>query len=599
MSKVSKRKTKMFTMKMRTKLMVIFIIFLLSLFGLNLRLSYINMQDGDGYTIQVLAQQHHSNRNIAFRRGDILDRNNEALASSVKVYNLILDPKIMLSKEDYLEPTIEALVNYFSLDELELRSKIEDRKTSSYVIFKKHLEYDEVKDFLHDQKEKRDELTNVKGFWFEEEYTRKYPYSTLASDTIGFTLSPEAGATGLELFYNDFLTGTNGREYNFMNSDNVVEFIRKDAKDGSNITTTIDMNIQSIVEKYIGEYKTVYTPNNIAVVVSAANTGEILAMASDKGYDLNNPRNLELYFTPEEIAAMTEEETVLNLNEIWKNYCVSNIFEPGSTIKPFTIAGAIEEGKISKTQTFICDGYEMKGGSRISCHVRTGHGELDVIGAMKESCNDALMQIADLMGADLFYKQQEVSGFGAYTGIDLPSEERGLMYEAKDLKEAELATSSFGQSINTTMVQMVSGFASLVNGGNYYEPYIVKRITDSNGKIVKNFDRVLAKQTVTRETSDFIKDTMLATVVDGTGTTAAVEGYQVGGKTGTAEKLPRGQGKYLYSFLGFAPYDKAEVICYVIIDEPQVGDGQHYSSAARMYSQIMTEVLPYMDIYPN
>lgn len=595
-------KGKRFSRKMKTKFIIVFILFLVALFGLNVRLSFINMKKGDNYTIQVLAQQQDTDKTLAFKRGDILDRNNVALASSVKVYNLILDPNIILSDKDYLEPTVKALASCFEqLTEEDLIKTIKSKKNKSYVVELKQLTYEETEDFLKLQKneDKDPDYENIKGVWFEEAYERKYPYSTLASDVIGFSDSADAGAVGLEQYYNDYLVGNNGREYGYMNSDNVLETVIKEPENGYNLTTTIDLNIQTIVEKYIAQYKTDYSPKNIAVIIADPNTGEILAMASDKGYDLNNPRDLSAYYTSEQISAMTDDQVVQNLNAIWKNYCVSDVYEPGSTAKPFTIAEALEENKITEDQTFICDGYEQIGGTRVNCWLTTGHGQINAKEAIMQSCDDALMQITALLGSDVFTKYQSVFGFGSYTGIDLPAEEKGLIYNAQDMKPIDLATNSFGQNFNVTMVQMVAGFSSLINGGYYYQPHLVKQITDTNGKVVKNIDKTLVKKIITANTSDFLRDALAGVVTEGTGKAAAVEGYQVGGKTGTAEKQPRSEHRYLLSFVGFAPVDDPKVVCYTIVDDAQVADNGSSSYASRLFSQIMTEVLPYMNIYPN
>lgn len=593
------KKTPYFNRRMKTKLVAVFIIFLAALFGLNFKLSYINMKSGGSYTLQVLAQQEYS-RTLAFKRGDILDRNMVKLATSVKTYNLILDPKVILSKEEYLEPTLEALASCFSISKEDLLNIINEKSTSSYVVQLKNLSYEQTEDFLALQDDKK-KGKNVKGVWFEEEYERKYPYSTLASDTIGFASASDSGAVGLELYYNEYLTGSNGREYGYMNSDNQMDYIAKPAGNGNSLVSTIDFNIQAIVEKHIQQYKTDYNPKNIAVVIADPNTGEILAMASDKGYDLNNPRDLSAYYTPEEISAMSNEQVVDNLNSIWSNYCVSETYEPGSTFKPVTIAAALEESKISKTDSYDCDGYQMIPGmpKPVYCHVRTGHGWLDVRGAIMQSCNDALMQMADIIGADIFCKYQNMFGFGQTTGIDLPQEATGLLHNAESMKQIDLDTSSFGQNFTVNMMQMTASFSSLINGGNYYEPHMVKQIVGDDGKVVENIGKTLVKQTVTQNTSDFLREALYATVTDGTGKTAAVEGYQVGGKTGTAEKIPRDEGRYLLSFLGFAPYENPQVVCYVIVDDPQVPDYSSSAYASKLFSQIMTEVLPYMGIYPE
>ncbi|SHJ04313.1 peptidoglycan D,D-transpeptidase FtsI family protein [Parasporobacterium paucivorans] len=592
-----KKSEKIFSRRMKQKLVAVFVILILMLFALNVRLSYINMKNGDKYTIQVLAQQKYTNKTLAFKRGDILDRNGVALATSTKRYNLILDPKIILSDEKYLEATVEALASCFSYSKEEFTDVIKSKSDSSYVIQLKQLTFEEIKGFQQMQSDN----ASIQGVWFEETYVRQYPYASLAGDVIGFASSSDSGATGLEAYYNDYLTGINGREFGYTNTDNFMESVIKEPVDGYNLVSTIDFNIQTIVEKYIAQYKAEYSPENIAVVIADPDTGEILAMASDKQSDLNNPRDLAAYYTPEQIAAMTDEQKVESMNAIWQNYCISSSYEPGSTFKPFTVSAALEESLVTPASTFLCDGGEWKGGWQISCWKTSGHGVLDLKGTLEQSCNDSLMQIAVLLGPDKFCKFQKMFGFGENTGIDLPSEQSSaaLLYAAKDMTEADLASNSFGQNFNVSMVQMVSAFSSLVNGGNYYQPHVVKQVSDENGNIVENIDKTLVKQTVSPEVSDFIREALLGVVVEGTGSAAAVAGYQVGGKTGTAEKQPRGQNKYVLSFLGFAPYDDPQVVCYTLVDSPQVDNPSSSAYASALFSQIMTEVLPYMDIYPQ
>lgn len=592
-----KKSEKIFSRRMKQKLAVVFVIMLIMLFALNVRLSYINMKDGDKYTIQVLAQQKFTNKTLAFRRGDILDRNGVALATSTKHYNLILDPKIILSDEKYLEATVKALASSFAYTEDEIKEVIKSKSSSSYVIQIKELTYDEIKGFQEMQAENK----SIQGVWFEETYVRQYPYASLASDVLGFASASDAGATGLEAYYNDYLTGTAGREFGYTNADNFMESVIKEPVDGYSLYSTLDLGIQTIVEKYIAQYKVEYKPENIAVIIADPNTGEILAMASDKQADLNNPRDLTSYYTPEELAVMTDEQKVEGMNAIWQNFCIASSYEPGSTFKPFTISAALEEAKVSPSSTFVCDGGEWKGGWHISCHKTSGHGELDLMGTLEQSCNDGLMQIAAIMGADIFSKHQKMFGFGEYTGIDLPGEQscENLLYAGTDMTEADLASNSFGQNFNVTMVQMVASFSSLINGGNYYQPHLVRRVSDENGNIVENIGKTLIKQTVSKEVSGFIRDSMLGVVTEGTGSGAAVAGYQVGGKTGTAEKQPRGENKYVLSFLGFAPYENPQVVCYTIVDAPQVDNPASSAYASILFSQIMTEVLPYLDIYPQ
>lgn len=599
----SKSKIKVFSRSMKTKLARLFIIILVALAGLGVVLIRIQAKDGEEYEGIVMSQQTYQSKTIPFKRGDITDRNGNLLATSIKVYNVVLDAFVMTSKEEYIEPTIAALDECFEqVTAEELRAAISANSSSRYIVLDslKKLTYEQIEAFdniLNDS----ENYPNVKGVWFEEEYKRMYPYSSLASSTIGFTASGNVGVIGLESYYNDYLNGTDGREYGYVNEDNTMEPVVKEAKDGNNLVSTLDLNLQTICEKYIAQWVTEYNPAIVAVVMADPNTGEILAMADNNSiFDLNNPSDLSRYYTTEEINAMDEQTKMDNQNKMWRNFCVSDTYEAGSTIKPFTIAGALEDGKITTDMTFVCDGFETYS-KAIHCHKRSGHGTQTVEQAIMNSCNDALMQISRLEGVETFCKYQSIFGFGMRSGIDLPGEAscEGLLFSADVMTLQDLATNSFGQNFNVNMMQMVAGFSSLINGGYYYKPHVIKQVLNSKGGVVESYDKQLIKQTITKETSDFLKQAMLNTVESGTGKTAAVEGYEVGGKTGTAQHHNKDDDDYLLSFLGFAPYDNPQVVCYVIVDSPDVPDKASSAYASRLFSAIMTEALPYMNIFPT
>lgn len=596
---IGNKKTPIFTRKMKNKSIVLFLLVVLLLFGLAVRMLYINSTSGQDYTVQVLSQQNYSSTTLPYKRGDILDRNGMTLATSVKVYNLILDPKVMLSDTKYLEPTLKALTECFGYDDNTLRTLINENKTKSYIVYEKKLSYEKIEPFM---KLSNDTENNpyIKGVWFETEYERKYPYSTLACNVIGFTAAGNVGTWGIEEYYNDYLNGVDGREYGYVNSDNIMEKVTKSATDGYTVISTIDLNVQTIAEKYINQWKEEYNPDNVGVIVMNPQNGEIYAMATDGAYDLNNPRDLSGMYTEEQLAVMTDEEKLNALNQMWRNYCLNDTFEPGSTFKPFTVAAALEEGTISESQTFVCDGSETIGGTLIGCHKRSGHGTITASQAIAVSCNDALMQIGASLGVDLFAAYQERFNFGMKTGIDLPGEAScaGLLFTKDNMKPINLATSSFGQSFNVTMVQLATGFCSLINGGYYYQPHVVKEIINTRGGVVKEVGVTPIKQNITKETSDIVKAAMVDTVEAGTGTTASVEGYIIGGKTGTAEKLPRGNNEYVYSFIGFAGYENPQVVCYVVVDNPK-GENIASSVTSKLFSSIMTEVLPYLQVFPD
>jgi stage V sporulation protein D (sporulation-specific penicillin-binding protein) len=583
--------------------MVLFGAILALLCGLIGRLMYIEYTNGSNYEKKVLSMQSYDSQTIPFQRGDIVDSNGTVLATSVAVYNVILDCSVMTDKEEYIEPTINALVTCFpDLDKSELESYATDKADSKYIVLEKKLEYSAIQGF----QDKADNDSNIQGVWFEKEYQRTYPFNTLAASVIGFTSSGDVGTTGLENYYDDELNGVDGREYGYLDADSDFEKTVIAAEDGNTIVTSIDANIQSIVEKKIEQFNEKYRNNyyddagsvNTAVLIMNPNTGEILAMADYPEFDLNNPRDLSGIYSEDEIADMSDDDQMDILNSLWQNYCVTATYEPGSVQKPFTVACGLETGKITDNMTFNCDGGEQFD-SWISCVARSGHGLETVRSTLMDSCNDAIMQMTYKIGKTNFLTYQSEFGFGQKTGIDLPGEANTstLVYTEENMKAVDLATNAFGQNYNCTMVQVASAFSSLINGGNYYEPHLVTKITDSSGNTLETIEPKLVKQTVSESTSSQVKDYLYSVVTDGTGNTAKVDGYSMGGKTGTAQKLPRGNGKYLVSFIGFAPYDDPELVIYCIVDEPNAKDEAHSYYAQNIVREILEEVLPYMNIY--
>ena len=592
---------KKFTKLMQKKLVLLFAGIVLAFALLVGRITYINAFNGDKYSKIVLDQQQYQSRTIPFKRGDIVDRNGTKLATSQRVYNVILDAKVMNSDEKYVAPTIQVLADCFGLDKSEVEDQVEENPNSRYLIMKKGVSYEKAQEF-----EKIDEddenYPNVNGIWLEEDYVRTYPYNTLASDVIGFTVSGNVGSNGIEASYNSILNGTDGREYGYLSEDSSYEKTVKEAQNGDTVVSTIDLQVQSVVEKYITQFNeenrsgTTLGSKNTAVMVMNPQNGEILAEASYPNYDLNNPRDLTKLHTEEELAALSDEEKVKELNSLWNNFCISSGYEPGSTFKSFTISEGLDLGVLTGDESYVCNGVLHVGDHDIHCSNRDGHGTQSLKVALENSCNVALMQIGSAIGKEQFVRYQQLFGFGQSTGIDLPGEAAGLLYSLEDMDSSTLATNAFGQNFNVTMTQLAASFCSLINGGNYYEPHVVKQIQDENGNVTENKDPVLVRHTISKETSDIIKDYMLGVVEEGTAKTAAVEGYDVGGKTGTAEKLPRGNGKYLVSFIGYAPQENPQVMVYVVIDEPNVDNQANSKLATTMASQIMTEIFPYLGV---
>lgn len=596
---------KKFPKFMQKKLVLLYVAVILAFLFLVLRITVINAADGEQYSKVVLEQQQYDTRVLFYKRGDILDRNGTKLATSERVYKVILDVKAVTSDEKYIEPTLETLKNCFELEEDSVREIIKENPESRYKILKRGVEYTKAKEFEEIAGD-YEKYPNVQGVWLEQDYERKYPYNTLACDVIGFTSDGNVGNNGIEGYYNSVLNGTNGREYGYLNTDASVERTVKEPTNGKTVVSTLDLQVQSIVEKHIRafneEHKNYAYPGegsaNTAVIVMNPQNGEILAEASYPDYDLNNPRDLSKYYTEEEINAMSEEERIDALNKLWRNFCISDTYEPGSTIKPFTVATGLETGALTGNENFECGGMLHIGEHDIHCVNRDGHGPLTLKESIEHSCNVALMQIGNMIGREDFCSYQHIFGFGEMTGIDLPGDAstEGLLYTPENMDDASLATNAFGQNFNVTMTQLASGFCSLINGGDYYEPHIVKQIQDENGNVIENKTPVLVKRTISEETSEIIKDYMRGVVLNGSGKEANLEEYEIGGKTGTAEKLPRDNGKYLVSFIGYAPQENPEVVVYVVIDEVNEYDQGQSSYAVELAADIMEEIFPYMGI---
>ena len=614
------KKIAKFNKKMQKKLVVLFVIIALLLLGLIVRLMYIEHTSGKKYEKKVLSQQKYDSTVIPYQRGNITDCKGTILATSVDVYNVILDCKVLNSDSADIDPTIDALITCFpQLNETDLRNLITDKPKSQYNVLAKKLSYEEIQvfeDMQAAEKEASDKKSSdaekkgkINGVWFEKEYQREYPYGSLASAVVGFTTSGNLGMNGVENSYNSVLNGTNGREYGYLNSDSNFEKTVIDAQNGNDVTLTIDANIQKIVEDKIAAFEEEYRDaaregagsKHVGVIVMNPQNAEVLAMANYPNYDSSNPRDLSAYYTQEEINAMDDDAELDALNQLWSNFCITYTYEPGSTVKPFTVACGLDTGTLDPNRTFICDGYETISGHDIHCVNTNGHGLETVEDALKNSCNDALMQMSYDIGPENFSKYQQIFGFGTKTNIDLPGEARtdSLIYTEDQLSTINLATNSFGQNFNVTMIQVASAFCSIINGGNYYQPHVVKKITDENGNVIQEDNGTLLKKTVSSSTSELLKQYLYATVSDGTGKYAKVPGYSMGGKTGTAQKLPRGQGNYLVSFIGFAPVDNPQLLVYVVVDEPNAEEEFHSTFAQEIAKGIFEETLPYLNIYPD
>ena len=613
-----------FTVKMQKKLVVLFLMVLLVFAGLSAQLYLITRDNGEEYKQKVLSQQRYDSTTIPFKRGNIEDSNGTILAVSNKVYNVILDTKILMKKEENLEPTLEALRKCFGIDTAVVRQYIAEHPNSSYYVMAKRMEYEKMSAF---QEMTKDPETgaSLRGVWFEDEYRREYPNGSLASDVVGFTTNDNVGTYGLEEFYNDELCGINGREYGYLNEDSNLERTTIPARDGNNLHLAIDSNIQSIVEKYLKVYNEEFKDNfrpgngaeNVGCIIMEVNTGRIIAMADYPGFNLNDPRNTASLIgmpvvdndgvrtgesvTREILDGLDDAAMYQQLNALWKNFCISYTYEPGSVSKPFTVAAALEDGAIKGTESYNCEGFLHVGDHNISCHQTFGDGTLTVQQGIERSCNVVLMNVAFKLGKDRFVDYQRLFGMGLKTNVDLAGEARtaSMVYTKDNIGPTDLATNSFGQSFNATMIQMITGFCSLINGGYYYEPHIVDKITTADGATIENIEPRVLKRTISQATSDKVRE-YCNTVVSGekgTGKTARPAGYMIGGKTGTAETLPRGNDEYVVSFMGYAPVDDPQIAIYVVVDRPNIQYQDNARQATGIVRNVLTEVLPYLNIY--
>ena len=596
------RRKKVMLKRVHTKGMVALVMVVVILMALGGQVFRINYTHGETYAKAVLDHQTYTSTELPYKRGQILTGDGTVLAYSERVYNLILDVKLMLSDIEYKEPTLSALCKYFNLNRSELEQKVSENSQSRYQKLLSNLTTDQIADFKNLMADST-EGKNIKGVWFEDSYIRKYPLGTFASDVVGFASATNGGELGIESQYDEELTGTNGTTYSYVDEGLEVTETQKNAVDGNNIVTTLDYNVQSIIEKCILEYNEEKPSKNTAVVVADPSNGEILGMASYPTFNLNDPRKLTGMYTDEEIKDMSDEEYRNNLYSLWTNYCVSESYEPGSTFKPVTVASALEEGVVKDGDTYVCKGFETVADYKLKCHVFStigSHGSLTVEQALMNSCNPYMIHLALEMGNSRFAYYQSLFGFGKTTGIDLPGETTGIVYGDR-MTTIDAACNSFGQTINVNMMQMMAAYCSIINGGMLYQPHIVKRIESANGEVVKEYKANLVRQTITASTSKLLRRYLKNTVEEGTAKKAGVTGYSVAGKTGTAQKGDRKDNKWIISFIGHAPAENPKFAIYVVIDEPYGTTGTSGSSAdvLTLTHNILEKLLPYMNVYKD
>lgn len=608
-----KKKRRVMIKRMRSRLFFLLSIFSLAFAVIFGTIVYYNLRHGKDYTERILSQKGYESIIVPYKRGDIYDCNGSVLATSTMVYNVVIEPKNINKFEKNKKATLAALDKYFSVSAEEAAGYLE-KKDSWYEVIRKKLTYDDVKDFMSDERDGK--LPNVVGIRLEEEYKRTYPNNELACHLLGFVVSGNEGLGGIEGSYNSYLNGQNGRKYSYLGEDYNLQREVELPVNGNSLVTTIDSEVQRIVQIKCDEFMDEMGAKNISVLVMNPKNCEILALYNSHQFNPNNAYSMDSckyqFETKDKklsdgeykdlVKGMTDEEKVETLNNVWRNFVISDNFEPGSTYKTFTVSGALEEGVITGNEEFYCDGIQHVADWDIKCHNVYGHGMLSVPQALEYSCNDCLMQIAALEGSSTFDKYQVLFGFGQKTNIDISGEASEddlytMVYHQDTLNPVELATSSFGQGVTVTMMQLGTAFCSAINGGYYYQPHVVKQVLDADGNLVKNYDRILVRRTISEETSDQMKTILQQVVENGTGKKAMIEGYEIGGKTGTAEKLPRGNGKYILSFIGFAPVSDPQVMIYCVVDEPGAEDQASSAAGTLLFNKIAEELLPYMNIY--
>ena len=574
---MSKKKIPKISKTNRRRLLIVFLFVLVCFVCLIIRLVQINIADGDTYEKNVLTLLNYDGQTIPYKRGDITDRNGTVLATSEKIYNLVLDPYVITQSTDEKasEYVAEVLEEYFSIDQATVKKTLEEQPNSRYVVLRRKMTYDEKKpydDFLSSEDENDQKIISAvsSGIWFEESYQRMYPFSTLACDLIGFTSGDDIGLWGIESYYDKMLSGTDGRKYGYLNDDVDLQKVTEEPHNGKTIVSTVDINIQRIAEKYISEFMQETGAKNVAALVMNPNNGEVLGMANAPVFDLNKPRDLTIAgYTEDQIANMNDQDMSDALYQVWRNFCVNDTYEPGSTVKTMTVSYALDQALVDPDENFVCDGGQTyTDGTFVSCN--SVHENLTLTGSIVHSCNDVMMQLSDRIGAASFIQMQKLFGFGQLTGIDLPGEAScaATIYTADTMGPVELWTSSFGQGYNTTMVQVASAFSSIVNGGYYYKPHVVSEIASDSGNTIQVIDKTLMRTTVSNTTSEWMKNALYQTVESGSGQPAQVAGYRIGGKTGTAEKVPRGTKARLVSFIGAAPIDDPQLVVYVVVMRP-------------------------------
>ena len=587
----------------RARLGIVMTAFIVAAAVMGLKIFSLKIIKGEEYEIKAKNQQvNRYDTVITANRGMIVDRNKQAMAVSTTVYNIVLDPLVLAeNKTEEQERTINVLSEKLGLDSAELKRYVsvnpetgELYKNNHWTVLKKKVERTLAEELMKE---------NLKGVVYDKDSERKYPLKTLGASVLGFIRGDTLW--GLEQRYDTVMSGTPGRS--FITYDDSGNLITQEiaAQDGNTIVTTIDFTIQQFAEQAAAQVMNDFGGNYAGVMVMDPGTGEIIAMAQSPGFDSNDPSTpLPAAAGDETFTGMwetyTDEEKYTYLNSVWKTFCISSTYEPGSIFKPVTVAAALEENIISTADTFYCSGSKTVADRTIGCWKRDGHGTLTLEGVLANSCNVAVMDIIEKMGVSTFYKYQKDFGFGSKTGIDLPAEigAGSLMYKESEIGPVELATMGFGQSFACTSIQAMMAFSALINGGELLRPYVVSQVIDNDGNVVLENKKEVVRKVISQETSDIIRKYLQATLEYGTGTKAKIEGYSIGGKTGTAEEDNRDDDIYTISFFTYLPVDDPEYLVFVVMDRvTEYTEG--VTSAAPAMKTLLENIIKYKGISPD
>ena len=574
------------TLAMKRKLLLIMAVVIFALVFLTFRVLYIQVVQGEALQARAY-EQHTRDRLIAPIRGNIYDRNMTALATTQTVASI----SVIRAQVEDAAFVAQILANILELDYDYVYEKVNRRVALERI--RSHVPIEIGEQLRH---------MRIPGIVVDEDVARVYPFSCLAAQVIGFVGIDNQGIIGLESKYDDFLAGQQGKiltETDARGRELIDSRILRVAPvDGYHLVTTIDAVVQQYAEQTIA--LAVQAKNAIrgAIILMNPQTGEIFAMANQPSFDLNEPFTINNADLAAVWDGFTQEEQMNYLNQMWRNFTINDTYEPGSTFKIVTSAAGLERGVITTESMFSCSGFKVVGGRQIRCwrHPRA-HGTINFVEGVQNSCNPVFMEIGELLGPETFYQYMQIFGFAERTGVDLPGEAVGIMFALENIGPVELATMSFGQSFQITPLQLMRAASATVNGGYLVTPHVGARIVDSTGALVQEFFHDRGRQIISPSTSQILKEVLESVVYVGTGNRTYIPGYRIGGKTATSQKLPRGSGRYISSFLTFAPAENPQVMVLVLIDEPQ---GAYYGGqvAGPVMKEFLSSVLPYLNIEP-